>query len=126
MIWAFVSGSVADLFLPSDGWIAFRSVIAIISVYVLARFVFTNRSIWGICFLGSIAVFVDRVLLWVIQRIPNMSGGMRTIEAHPSIWFELIWMCLACSCVFICMVAFSKRFHPTLSRSDQTNRMTWK
>lgn len=122
---AFVSGLVADMLLPSQGWISLRTMLVVIVVHTLARYVFTNRSIWGICFLGSIAIFVDRIFLWVINQMPLLSGGMRTIEARGPIWMELVWMCFVCSIVFICIAAFSRRFHPTLSRIDHMDRLTW-
>lgn len=125
LIAGFVGGMTADLLLPSQGWMAFRMMIVVIVVHTLARFVFTNRSIWGICFLGSIAVVVDRVLLYLINRVPLFSGSMRTVEAHAPILLEMVWVCLVCSIVFICIAAFSRRFHPTLSRMDQMNRLPW-
>lgn len=125
LIAGFISGIVADTLLPSQGWIAIRTMLAVIVVHTLARYVFTNRSIWGICFLGSIAVCVDRLLLWIINRIPLMSGSMRTIEAHAPFWMEIIWVCVVCSVVFILIAEFSRRFHPTLSRVDRMNRLPW-
>lgn len=126
LIVAGVSGLVADLFLPSDGWMMIRFLVAVAFVHVLARYVFTNRSLWGVCFLGSVAVFVDRALLWILQRFPLLTGGMRTVEVHPSIWLEIGWMCVVNAIVFIAIAAFSRRFHPTLSRSDRMERVPWK
>lgn len=125
LVASLVGGMTADILLPSQGWIAFRMMIVVVLVHTLARFVFTNRSIWGICFLGSIAVIVDRMVLFVINRIPLFSGMMRTIESHAPILMEVIWVCFVCSFVFVCIVAFSRRFHPTLSRMDQMNRLPW-
>jgi hypothetical protein len=125
IIAALVGGLVADLLLPSQGYLAIRVVIAVIVVHTLARHLFTNRSFWGICFLGSIAVCVDRGLLFIMNQLPLFSGGPRTIEAHAPIWMEIIWMCLVCSSAFLFFAAFSRRFHPTLSRIDQMNRIPW-
>lgn len=122
---ALVSGAVADLLLPSDGWMAIRMMLAVIVVHTLARHVFTNRSIWGICFLGSIAVATDRVLLWLIERVPTIHGLMRTLEVRASFWMEILWMCFVCTLAFVLIAAFSRRFHPTLSRMDRMNRLPW-
>lgn len=125
IIAALVGGLIADLILPSQGYIAIRTVLAVIVIHTLARYVFTNRSLWGICFLGSIAVAVDRILLFVIEHVPRFSGGLRTFESHAPFWMEIIWMCLVCSSAFLFFAAFSRRFHPTLSRMDQMNRLPW-
>lgn len=122
---AFVGSLTADVFLASHGLMPFRAIVAVLVVHTLSRYLFTNRSIWGICFLGSVAVFVDRLCLFVINRIPLMSGGIRTIEAHASIWVEIVWMCVLCSGVFILIAAFSRRFHPTLSRVERMNNIPW-
>lgn len=122
---AFVGGMTAETYLSSQCWMPFRFMIAVAVVHTLARYVFTNRSIWGVCFLGSIAVVVDRTLLLIIERLPLISGGMRTIEAHPAIVVELAWICLVCTGVFILIAAFSRRFHPTLSRIERMNNIPW-
>lgn len=122
---AVVSGMTADTLLSSQGWMALRMVIAVLIVHTLARYVFTNRSIWGICFLGSVAVIADRCTLWLINRIPSVNGGLRTFEVHAAIWMEWIWVCLICSLVFIFIAAFSRRFHPTLSRIERMNNIPW-
>lgn len=122
---AFVGGMTADAFLASSGWMPIRMVIAVLVVHTLSRYVFTNRSIWGICFLGSVAVLVDRLCLLIVDRIPLVTGGMRTLEAHAPVWMEIAWMCLLCSGVFVLIAAFSRRFHPTLSRVERMNNIPW-
>jgi hypothetical protein len=122
---ALIGGGIADLLLSSQGFIAVRMLMAVLAVHVLSRFVFTNRSIWGICLLGSVAVCIDRALLWLIQCVPLASGVMRTIEPHASIWLECAWMCIVCCVIFVFIAAFSRRFHPTLTRMDRMNRLPW-
>lgn len=124
---ALVSGVVQDVLLPSNsGLVSFRYVIIALLLHALSQNVLTNRSLIGAYAMGSVAVLLDRLLLWGVEGLFRLGGRMVVEEPHTFIFAELLWMTIVMTAVFMGFAAFTRRFLPPISRPEVGRIPLWR
>lgn len=113
----FFGGMITDLFLPSQGgFLPIRYALVAGILRVASRYLFTNRSLWGMIVFSCIGVGVDRILLWFFESIQIFFGRIFVREVHTFWYGEVIWVAFVSCATFLALVVFSRRFLPLISR----------
>lgn len=124
---ALASGVVLDVFLPSNaGLVSIRYVAIALLIRLLAQNVLTNRSLVSAYAMGAASVLLNRLLLALLEGGSALVGRATIPEPHAGILAELVWMLLCMTGVFLVFAAFTKRFLPPISRTDQYRIPLWR
>ncbi|HWR00061.1 MAG TPA: rod shape-determining protein MreD [Candidatus Methylomirabilis sp.] len=116
---ALVSGIILDVFLPSSaGFVTIRYAVIALAISSLSQTLFTNRSLLGSQALGLFALVCDRTLQFIFSISASAVAGSVIPEVRPALWAEAVWLATCMASVFLLFVAFTKRFLPSLSRTD--------